>query len=304
MRKLLALMLVLMMLTLTACGGSSGAAMDMAAPESMKSEAPASSAENGLTSDSASMGNAPAENRKLIKTVNIEAETEELDPLLVTIDEKISALGGYAENREIYNGSAYAQRRYRRADMTIRIPADKVDQFVEQVSGISNIVSSNEYIEDVTLQYVDTESRVKALETEQARLLELLEQAQSMAELLEIEARLTDVRYELERVASRLRTLDNLVSYGTVRLSIDEVRQYTVIEEEPETVWQRIGTGFMKSLKGLGNGITEIFVFLVVALPYLLVIALAVTVLVLILRSKRRKKVKKPIVTDMDPPEN
>ena len=82
------------------------------------------------------------------------------------------------------------------------------------------------------------------------------------------------------------------------------MRQYTVIEEEPETVWQRISTGFMKSLKGLGNGITEIFVFLVVALPYLLVMALAVTALVLLLRSKRRKKVKKPIVTDMDQPKN
>lgn len=291
MKKILALMLVLVMLTLTACGGSSGAAMDMAAPESMKSEAPASSAENGLTSDSASMGNAPAENRKLIKTVNIEAETEELDPLLVTIDEKITALGGYAENREIYNGSAYAQRRYRRADMTIRIPADKVDQFVEQVSGISNIVSSNEYIEDVTLQYVDTESRVKALETEQARLLELLEQAQSMAELLEIEARLTDVRYELERVASRLRTLDNLVSYATVHLSLSEVQEYTPVAEK--TVWQRISDGFSDSVEGLTEGIVDTFVWVIVSSPYLLLWGVILTAAILGFRKGKAKRAAK-----------
>ena len=110
MRKILALMLILVMLLLTACGGSSGAAMDMAAPESMKSEAPASSAENGLTSDSTSLGNAPEENRKLIKTVNIEAETEELDALLVTIDdeelEKVleEGLQGYKEYKENNEG--------------------------------------------------------------------------------------------------------------------------------------------------------------------------------------------------------
>ena len=175
---------------------------------------------------------------------------------------------------------------------------------MEHVSDVSNITTNQESTDDVTLDYIATESRTIALETEHQRLLELLAKAEDMEDLLLIESRLTSIRAELEEVKSQLRLYDNLVSYGTVRLNIDEVRQYTVIEEEPETVWQRISTGFMKSLKGLGNGITEIFVFLVVALPYLLVIALAVTALVLLLRSKRRKKVKKPIVTDMDHPEN
>ena len=290
-RRMFALMTVLLMLTLSACGGSSGAAMDMAAPEEMKSEAPAASMENGLTSDSASMGKVPAENRKLIKTVNLDVETEALDELLPVIDEKITQLGGYAENREIYNGSAYAQRRYRRADMTIRIPAENVDQFVEQVSGISNVVSSNEYIEDVTLQYVDTESRVKALETEQERLLELLEQAQNMAELLEIEARLTDVRYELESVASRLRTLENLVSYATVHLSLSEVQEYTPVAEK--TVWQRISDGFSDSLEDLSEGLVDTFVWILANSPYLVLWGLVLAAAVIGLRRGRAKRAAK-----------
>jgi len=285
MKRILSLMMVLLLLTLTACGGSSGAAYDMAAPEEMKAEAPAS---NALTSDSASMGNVPAENRKLIKTVNIDAETEELDELLLVIDEKIAQLGGYAENREIYNGSAYAQRRYRRADMTIRIPAEKVDQFVEQVSGISNIVSSNEYIEDVTLQYVDTESRVKALETEQERLLELLEQAENMQDLLEIEARLTEVRYELESVASRLRTLENLVSYATVHLSLSEVQEYTPVAEK--TVWQRISSGFQDSMEGLTDGIVDTFVWVIANSPYLVLWGVIIAAAVFGLRKGKAKR--------------
>ena len=59
----------------------------------------------------------------------------------------------------------------------------------------------------------------------------------------------------------------------------------------PETVWQRIGNGFVKSLKGVGNFFKELFVFLVVASPYLVVIAAVAVVAILILRKniKRRR---------------
>lgn len=239
-------------------------------------------------------------NQKLIRKVYLDAETEDMDALLEAVYQRVAELGGYIENRNIYNGSAYygSDRRY--GDLTIRIPADRLDQFVEHVSGVSNITSNRETTEDVTLAYVATESRIIALETEQTRLLELLAKAEDMSDLLMIESRLTEVRAELEQVKSQLRVYDNLVSYGTVYLDISEVREYTVVEPEPETVWQRISTGFVKSLKGLWTGITEIFVFLVVALPYLAVIGLAVAGLILLIRAKGRKKAKKPIQTDYE----
>ncbi len=205
------------------------------------------------------------------------------------MEAKVTQLEGYVENREVYNGSSYNSRRDRYARLTLRIPADRLDRFAEQVAEISNIVSNRESTEDVSLQYVATQSRITALETEEARLLELLAQAKNMDEILQIEARLTDVRGELENVTSQLRLYDNLVSYGTIYLYIDEVREYTQVEE-PETVWQRISTGFVKSLKGLGNGFVEIFVFLVVALPYLLVIGAAAAGVILAIKLRRRKK--------------
>lgn len=307
-RRLFALCTVLLMLFAFA-GCESKPAMENMTSAAMDSYFPAETMAPSAGKPELSLGNTPAQNvspvnQKLIRTIRLEAETEDMDALLEAVTARVAELEGYIEERNIYNGSNYGGGYSRYANLTIRIPADRLDQFVEHVSDASNITSNQESTEDVTLDYIATGSRTLALETEHQRLLELLAKAENMEDLLLIESRLTSIRAELEEVKSQLRLFDNLVSYGTVRLSIDEVRQYTVIEEEPETVWQRIGTGFMKSLKGLGNGITEIFVFLVVALPYLLVIALAVTALVLILRSKRRKKVKKPIVTDMDPPEN
>lgn len=233
------------------------------------------------------------ENRKLIQKVWLNAETDDMDTLLSNITSRISQLGGYVEAKEIYNGSAYSGRRYRNAELTIRIPAEKMNTFVEQVGEVSNIVSSNQTMDDVTLSYVATESRIKALETEEARLLELLAKAENMNDLLTIEARLTDVRTELEQVKSTLRLYDNLVDYGTVYLNITEVKEYTVVTE-PETVWQRIGAGWKEAFNDLGDFFVELFVFVVISLPYLLIItAVVVVIVVLIRRNKKKKKSEK-----------
>ncbi len=285
---LLWLLAAAMLCSLTACGGAASESSDMnynsaGARDEM-------SGELVMDSESQSVQTLP-ENRKLIKTVRMDAETETLDEMLSNLDAKIAELGGYVESREVYNGSAYSQHRYRSANLTIRIPEEKLDSLVGHVSGISNIVSSNESVEDITLQYVDTESRVKALEAEEARLLELMEQAETMEELLAIEGRLTEVRYQLESYASQLRTYDNLVNYATVHLDISEVQEYTPVVEK--TVWQRISGGFVDSLEGVGEGTVDFLVWLLANSPYLVVYAAIGTGIGLLLRKVRKQRGKK-----------
>ena len=253
-----------------------GAMADMAEPE------------EGLYSTSVTGSTEVSTQQKLITTVHISAETEDLDPFMAEISGKIAGLGGYIEYQDVYNGSSRSTYRYRSASMTIRIPADNLAGFVAQVKDCSNVISYNESQEDVTLTYVSTESRVKALETQETRLLELLEQAENMTELLEIEARLSEVRYELERVASSLLVLSNQVSYATVHLDIEQVKAYTEVEEQ--TVWQRIATGFQKNLKDMGQSAENFLVWIVTYSPQLI---LAVAVIVggsaLLRRVKTRK---------------
>ena len=77
-----------------------------------------------------------------------------------------------------------------------------------------------------------------------------------------------------------------------MNLSIDEVVEYTPVEEE--TFWQRISGGFMDSLKGIGDGVVEVTVFVLANLPYLVLLAVcAVAVIFLAKRNIRRKKAKK-----------
>jgi len=307
-RNVLALVLVMLLLL----GLLSGCAAKMKAEDAYYDYAPAETVpvttgtaanyESALTDGSKAPEASAPVNQKLIRRAYLEAETEDMDALLEAVYSRVAELEGYIENRNINNGSSYYGGSSRYGELTIRIPADRLDLFVEHVGKVSNITSNQESTEDVTLSYVATESRITALETEQTRLLELLAKAQDMKDLLMIESRLTEVREELERVKSQLRVYDNLVSYSTVNLSIQEVREYTVVEPEPETVWERISKGFVKSAKGLWNGITEVFVFLVVALPYFAFMALLAAVIILLSRlGRKKKKSKMPVQTSFQP---
>lgn len=301
MKKMTAFLVTLCMLAalLAGCGGASKSTQAFDAAAAAPAEAAngayydmesAKSEDGGLTGDTDST--VLPEGRKWIITVNMSAETEDLDALMEALNGKISGLGGYVEDQDSYNGSMYSSRRYRSASLTVRIPAQRVDEFTEEMSGIANVVSTNLSREDITLSYVATESRVKALQTEEARLLELMEQAETMADLLEIESRLTDVRYELENRASQLRLYDNQVDYATIYLSIDEVQEYTPVEEP--TVWERISGGFVSSVKGVGNGLLDLLVWVLAKSPYLVILGgVTVGVVILIKKRKARKAAKK-----------
>jgi len=238
----------------------------------------------------------PSIDRKLIKTVNMNVETQEFDSLMATVQEQVKTLGGYIENLNTYNGSQYSgYRGVRNADLTIRIPKDKLDVFLESVSGISNVVRRSDTVEDVTLAYVDLESHKEALETEQDRLLELLERAESIEDIITIEERLSNVRYQLESMESQLRTFDNQVDYSTVYLKIEEVEIFTPVEEE--TAWERISGGFVESLQDIADDFVEFVIWFLVHIPYMVawcvVLALLIGGILLFVKLLNRKSAKK-----------
>ena len=178
---------------LAACGTSSEEAFDFAAPEGKYEYAATEEAaeiaydsyyeEEAMEPEMGDAGNgaeAPEVNesatsqRKLIKTVDLSVETKDYDNLMTSLEKQIEDLGGYIESLGAYNGSYYSGRTNRSANITARIPADKLDGFVKKIGEEANVVDRNESVEDVTLQYVDLDSHARMYEEEQERLLELL----------------------------------------------------------------------------------------------------------------------------------
>lgn len=227
---------------------------------------------------------AQTSDRKLIRTVDLYTETEQYDDLLVNLETQITSLGGYVEYRYQYNGNPndYYGSARRNSNLTVRIPADRLDEFISRVGEASNIINKEERVEDVTLQYVDLESHRNALQTEQERLLELLEQAETVEDLIAIESRLSQVRYELESMESQLRTLMNQVSYSTVNLSIQEVQRLTPVEEV--SIWGRIRQGLANTFYNMGTGFQDGFVGFVINLPYIVLWLFIIVILFFVCR--------------------
>lgn len=224
--------------------------------------------------------------RKLIKTVNISTETEQFDILVPSLQEQVQQLGGYIEEISIYNNDSYydgsSVKSLRGASMTARVPKENLDSFLTQVGEQSNVVSQSERVEDVTLQYVDLDSHKRVLVSEQERLIELLSQAETVEDLIAIEGRLSEVRYQIESMESQLRTYDNKIDYSTVYLSIREVKKYTPPQDI--TVWEKIGNGFVNSLEDIGKGIGDFFVGLLIHIPYIVLWGIIIVMSVLIIR--------------------
>lgn len=310
MKKWLSLVIVLCLAVslLAGCGGKSTTAengnayRDKLTGSGVLADDVGSAPELEYSSSSSTAANSTTilpENQKMVRKIWLDAETEDLTALLSNAEQRIAELGGYIESQNLQNGSKYSgSRRYRYAELTVRIPADKLDSFVNQVAEASNIVSKRQTAENITLSYVATQSRITALETEQTRLLELLAKAESMSDILSIEKRLTEVRADLEEYSSQLRVFDNQVDYGTVYLNISEVVEFTATEE-PETVWERIGAGFMESLKNLGDFFVELFVFLIVASPYLIPLGLVAAGIIFLVRRNAKKQKNHPAKTDL-----
>lgn len=233
--------------------------------------------------------------RKLIKNVDMGVETENFTELLDTIEKKTDALGGYIESSYTYNGSSFYGETNRDASLTIRIPAENLDEFLSAVSEESNVISRNDSVTDITLRYVDLESHKKALQAEQERLLELMEQAETIEDIITLESRLSEVRYQIESMEAQLRTYDNQVSYSTVYLDINEVKKLTPVKEQ--NVWEKISTGFAESLYNVGQGLLNFGIGLIIKLPYLFVWAVVIFAIVMIIKgiikAKKKRKMKK-----------
>ncbi len=253
--------------------------------ESYDSYAETPAADNS-TGDVDVQESAQSTNRKLIRTVSLNVETQEFEALRNDIESRIKALGGYVEDGYVYNGNIYSEGSLREATMTVRIPSDKLDEFLNMVAENSNVVTQNESVRDVTLDYVDMDSRKSALKAEEKRLLEMLESADTVEDMIYIEDRLANIRYETESIESQLRTYDNLVDYSTVNLTISEVIKLTEVVEEPTvepTVAERISKGFSESLEDVEDELTDCFVGFIISLPYLAVVFVPIIVVIVVI---------------------
>ena len=234
--------------------------------------------------------------RKIIRDAKLTVQALDFDAFMSGITAKLNNLGGYVQTNSVDKSGYGRLYNLRTAQMVVRVPADRLDEFLSTVDGLGNVTQKYENVNDVTDAYVDIEARLASLRTEYDTLLGLLERADSLENVIVLQDRITDVRYEIESYEARIRSYDSLIAYSTVTMSINEVERETAVEEE--SFGQEVKRRFNESLEDIGYGFERFAAWFLGDFPSILLfvlifIGIPVLIAVIIIKSAKKRKEKK-----------
>ncbi|MBT9173588.1 MAG: hypothetical protein DDT21_01989 [Syntrophomonadaceae bacterium] len=238
-------------------------------------------------------GGLPSQGKqRLIRNADVTLEVPALAAVLTNLEQLAREAGGL-----ITNSSFSGLEQQRRASVTVRLPEAAFDGFLLEAEKLGKVVTRQTYTSDVTRQYIDLEARISNLQRQEQRLLSILEQAKTVKEILDIERELERVRGQLESLTGEFRYLRDQVEFATVNVHLTETPAASPVITGAglRGVWRRGLLGLTASVNSLLAGLGSAVVFLLTAIPYLLILASAgVPAAVLVRRLYRRRKFAAP----------
>lgn len=194
---------------------------------------------------------------KIIYSAYAEVETTEYEKTVQAVSEMVERFGGFIESSSVSGANYYRTSRglksLRSASFALRIPCEHFEELTNSLSELGNVPYCNTSSENVTAAYYDVEARKTAYEAQEKRLLEMLEIAESVEDLLAIQQQLSNVQYEIDSLQSRLTNYDRQVSYSTVNLTVSEVEEYTETPVITLTYGEKLAQRFKSSCENVGD---------------------------------------------------
>lgn len=220
--------------------------------------------------------------QKLIKTHYLTLETLDFDKGVGTIADLVSKYNGYFSSSNVSNSGS------RTANYVIRVPSTSLEQFVSEVSGSFNVLSSRLSTDDVTDTYYDLKAQFDSLKQQEARLEELMAHAETLADLITIDDKLTSVRSSINYVSSRIQYYDKAVDMSFVHITLYETKEYAQVEEP--TFFERIGTAIGDGWSAFITVVGDIFIGLLYAFPFLIIPGAIIGVVLFVYYRNQKKK--------------
>ena len=240
-----------------------------------------------------------SDERKIIKKVNESVQTENYDEFMTQLKALIETCGGYISSASHSGDNYYNKNLYRNSHLVVRIPAERLDEFTGGVNGLGVVCSYSESMDDVTGAYVDLESRIAVLTAEESALIEMLSGASTVSQTLEIRESLNRVQADLASYKAQKQAYDSQISYSTVNMSIQEVRQAEVVNPG---FFEEVRIEFNDSMYDLGRNLRDFAVWFlgnIVEIVIFAAFATGGTILVVkIVKHRRVKKAEKASAND------
>lgn len=238
------------MLFLFSCGNHSNSELGMYVDESVEYDA-TSGAKMQQSAENANPINveapAPTSMKKIIRDGNLQIKVDDVPKSKTIIDGLLIKYGGYYSS-EKYNNQDYAES----FNLQVRIPSDNLDAFVAEVeTGTGEITFKTINARDVTEEFIDLETRLENKRSYLKRYRELLGQAKTINEILEIEEKIRRIEEEIESAEGRLRYLSNQVGFSTLNITLSCVKEYVFSPHESAKFSQRLKRSLYSGWDGL-----------------------------------------------------
>lgn len=238
-------------------------------------------------------------NEKLVYSCYVEMQTVEYEDTLRDIRSLISKYGGIIEQEQAQdNAWNWYYEDYRKSSGTlhmhlvVRIPSENYFDFLNGVSGTEGrILSKNQQVENITRRYSETRTTIESLEIQEKNLLEMMDKAETIEDMLTIEARLSEVQNDLKLYRNSLSEMDTDVAYSTVTLDLSEVLEYKeeIKPQREQTFKDRLKNAFANSWNNIRDFFEGLLFFIIEAGPILIFVGGIITGLVFLILAIVRK---------------
>ena len=221
--------------------------------------------------------------KKIIRTAGMTIKTQRYDEALASLESTCLGQGGWIESTN-ENTNSYSG--LRTAYLTLRVPQEALDSFLEGTEGLGRVTSRNESAQDVTASYQDTQTRLNTQLALMERLQALITESADLSDLLALESQIADTQYQIDTLQTSLNRTDRQVSYSTVSITLQEEKA-PELTDTSVSFGERLVSAVQLGLESLVGFLGDVVVFLVAALPFMVIVVVVVIAIKLI---KRRKK--------------
>lgn len=226
--------------------------------------------------------------QKIIRTASFTLKTTAFEETLAGLNALTTRYGGRVAYLYRYGDAESGEART--ATLTLRVPAERLDDFLAGAGEVGRVTSLTQERRDVTESYYDTQSRLETQQAKMERLRALMESAQNVSDLIEIENAVADTQYTIDSYTGRLKNYDNQVEESTVRVTLQEVR---VAQSEDAGLGRRIVEGLKDSLTEGWEFFRDMLVAVLALLPWLIVVGVVVLVVVKIRKNHQKRSEEK-----------
>lgn len=231
---------------------------------------------------------------KYVYTGYVGFETTEYEEFISEFNSILKQYNGITQSYEETSSSGKGGRRM---FFIVRVPSQNFDKFINDLrNSKGSVVRISTESDNITKQYNSNAIRIEALEAQHKRLMELMENADDLSQIILLEQRLSELEIELTELYNYKNSMDADVAYSTINVQIDEVVTYT----ETNSFWQRIKNAVSGSVIRFVEGIQGFVIDVIYFLPTLVVLVVLFFILRKPVRNMfgrivSRKKEPKPI---------